>query len=101
MGATLQVAAEGPRWTSQEWTQTLLGELGLSWGVASVGTEASCGTRLAPAMALQELLPPKQLQTPSLSEPCHTGTIDLHYHMLANTGRLRINTFGCKKFMLT
>ena len=36
LDAALQEAAEGPRWTSQEWIRTLLGELGPSWGVASV-----------------------------------------------------------------
>ena len=29
LDAALQAAAEDPRWTSQEWARTLLGELGL------------------------------------------------------------------------
>ena len=106
---TLQAAAEGPRWTSQEWARALLGKLGLPWGVASVGARrlglVACGARRAPTLALQEVLPPGQLQILSFSEPCLTtgigcDTNDLHFNVLADIGRLMhprnrltVNTF--------
>ena len=95
LDAVLQAAAKVPRWTSQERARTLFGEPGL----------AACGARLAPILALQELLPPGQLQIPSFSEPCLTTGIgcdanNLHFHVLANIGRLlhprnrlTVNTF--------